>query len=57
MSQIVKRKKIYIEWQKTELTNILKEGVKKWEGNTGLKVSEWSIRSMRTRWGSCNTKE
>lgn len=51
-----KNKKIYLEWQKNELTKILKEYVTKWEGITGLKVEEWSIRKMRTRWGSCNTR-
>jgi len=51
-----KNKKIYLDWQKNELTNILKEYVPKWEGITSLKVSEWSIRKMRTRWGSCNTR-
>ncbi len=51
-----KNKKIYLDWQKNELTKILKEYVHKWEGITGLKVEEWSIRKMRTRWGSCNTR-
>jgi len=51
-----KNKKIYLEWQKNELTKILKEYVPKWEGITSLKVEEWSIRKMRTRWGSCNTR-
>ncbi len=51
-----KNKKIYLDWQKNELTKILKEGVNKWETVTGLKVEEWTIRKMRTRWGSCNTR-
>jgi len=51
-----KNKKIYLEWQKNELIKILKEYVPKWESITGLKVEEWNIRKMRTRWGSCNTR-
>ena len=51
-----KNKKIYLDWQKNELTKILKDGVHKWESITGLKVEEWNIRKMRTRWGSCNTR-
>jgi predicted metal-dependent hydrolase len=39
-----KNKKIYLDWQKNELTKILKEYVHKWEGITGLQVEEWSIR-------------
>ena len=26
----------------------------KWEKITGLKANEWHIKSMKTRWGSCN---
>ena len=51
-----KNKKIYLDWQKNELTKILREYVHKWESITGLKVEEWTIRKMRTRWGSCNTR-
>lgn len=27
----------------------------KWEAIIGVKASEWGIKAMKTRWGSCNT--
>ncbi len=30
--------------------------VPKWSAVTGLVPSGWTVRSMRTRWGSCNTR-
>lgn len=35
----------------------LDEYVKFWEEKTGLKVNKFSVRSMKTAWGSCTCKE
>lgn len=30
--------------------------IKKWEPVMGVKVQEWGVKRMKTRWGSCNPK-
>lgn len=41
---------------RTALKGLLPELAEKWEAVLGVKVWELRIKTMRTRWGSCNTK-
>lgn len=41
-------------WYRQQLQMIIPPLIKKWELVMGLKVAEWRIRKMRTRWGTCN---
>ena len=43
------------EWQRSELKRILFELVPKWEKLLGVKSNLIKVRTMRTKWGSCNT--
>ena len=38
------------------ITGRLQSRLPYWEEKTGLKCSGWSVRYMKSRWGSCNTK-
>jgi len=40
-------------WYDQQLTNIIQQRIKYWEPFIGKTVSHWSLRAMRTRWGSC----
>lgn len=42
-------------WQRSEMKNLLPDLIRKWEPVMGVKVREWGIKKMKTRWGSCNT--
>lgn len=46
--------KILKAYYKKELKKVLPCYIEKWENITGLKVNGFSIRDMKTRWGSCN---
>ena len=44
------------EWYRAELKNIVPALIDKWEKKIGVQMEDWSIRSMKTKWGSCNIK-
>ncbi len=49
-----KREKIMIEWYRSELKDIIPEYIKKWEAIMNVKVEEFGVKRMKTRWGTCN---
>ena len=51
------RGKILESWYRNELKILLPQIIKKWEDKTDLKVKEFGVRKMKTRWGSCNPKQ
>lgn len=42
---------------RAELKKILPETFLKWEAAMGVKTSEWRIRKMKTKWGTCNVRD
>ncbi len=42
------------EWYRAELKAILPEIIERWATKIGVKVEEWHIKQMKTRWGTCN---
>lgn len=51
----VELQKFYDNWRKKELKKILPAYFEKWSRITGLEVKGFTVRNMRSRWGSCNT--
>lgn len=49
--------KFYDNWRKKELKKILPSYFEKWSQKTGLEVKGFTVRNMRSRWGSCNTRQ
>lgn len=41
-------------WQREELRRQIRSHITYWEPIIGRRVSKWSIRRMKTKWGSCN---
>lgn len=52
-----KRHKIMTEWYRTELKKQIPTIIKKWERILNVKVNDWQVRKMKTRWGSCNIEK
>lgn len=42
------------EWYRKELKSIIPDIIEKWEEIMGLRVNEWGVKQMKTRWGTCN---
>lgn len=51
---IESRIEVLQEWQRVELRKRIARLITKWEPVIGVTVPHWSIRKMKTKWGSCN---
>lgn len=51
-----KREAILNEWLRERLKAEIEHYLPLWSDYTGLVPSEWAVRDMTSRWGSCNTK-
>lgn len=49
-----KREKVMKEWYRKELKAVIPEVIDKWEKIMNLKVNDWGVKQMKTRWGTCN---
>lgn len=48
------RKKCLQAWYKKQMQQLIPDLIAKWEPIIGVSVHHWGIKSMKTRWGSCN---
>jgi predicted metal-dependent hydrolase len=49
------RHRIFTEWYRARLKEIVPTLLIKWQDKTGITVGDWRIKRMKTKWGSCNT--
>jgi len=52
-----KREVIMNEWYRAELKKLIPPIIKKYENQTGVKINDWGVRQMKTKWGSCNIED
>ena len=50
------KERVMKDWYREELRIALNELVPKWEKILGVKTNEFFIKTMKTKWGSCNPK-
>ena len=48
------KEKVVLTWYRDELKKLIPELIAKWEPIMGVKVNDWRIKKMKTRWGTCN---
>jgi predicted metal-dependent hydrolase len=49
-----KMKSVLDEWYRSQLKASLPTIIEKWERKLNVKVNEFGIRKMKTKWGTCN---
>jgi hypothetical protein len=52
-----KREKVLFEWYRQKLKELVPFYIEKWEKIIGVEVKEFGIKRMKTRWGTCNTRD
>ncbi|HIK12238.1 MAG TPA: M48 family metallopeptidase [Oscillatoriaceae cyanobacterium M33_DOE_052] len=52
-----KRALVLAQWYRQQLHDIIPQLLNKWQPIIGKTVSDWGIKKMRTKWGSCNINE
>jgi predicted metal-dependent hydrolase len=50
------REKILTKFYRAEMKRRLPGLIAKWEAVIGVQVSDWGVKKMKTRWGSCNVR-
>jgi hypothetical protein len=55
-SPAIKRREVMMDWYRKELHTVVDELITKWQKKIGVEVKFWSIKQMKTRWGTCNHK-
>ncbi len=51
---IKQREKVFNNWYREHLKELVPPLIQKWETKTGIKINDWNIRKMKTKWGTCN---
>lgn len=56
-STVEKREKVLSEFYRQKLKEIIPSYIEKWEKIIGVKVNEFGVKSMKSRWGTCNVRD
>jgi predicted metal-dependent hydrolase len=53
-TDVARRRTLLQDWQRAQLRAAIPPLLTRWEPIVGRSVTRWTIRQMKTRWGSCN---
>ncbi len=48
------REAVLLHWQRERLRELIPPLLDKWQPLLGVRVADWGIKKMKTKWGSCN---
>lgn len=51
------RQTILNEWYRKQLKAAIPSLISKWEKIIGVTVSDWGVKQMKTKWGTCNIEQ
>lgn len=52
-----KREQVLNEWYRRHMKALVPDLIAQWQPVIGVQVADWGIKKMKTRWGSCNTRD
>jgi len=53
-SDTAERERVLTAWYRRQLKQAIPPLIAKWEPIIGIKIAEWGVKQMKTRWGTCN---
>lgn len=51
-----RRERVLLAWYRQQLKELIPSLIQKWEAIADVKVAEWGVKRMKTKWGTCNIK-
>ncbi len=55
-SNAPQREKVVVEWYRRQLKALIPPLLEKWGGILNVKVADWGVKRMKTKWGTCIIK-
>lgn len=52
-----RRREILDHWYRQQLRQVIPGLIAEWAPKVGVAAPKWSIRRMKTKWGSCNREK
>ncbi len=52
---VEQREAVLLAWYRDQLKTLIPALLEKWQPILGVQASQWGVKKMRTKWGSCNT--
>lgn len=53
-SDQAQREKVLLAWYRQQLKALIPPLIAHWEAVIGVKVADWQVKKMKTKWGTCN---
>jgi predicted metal-dependent hydrolase len=55
-STVEQREEVLNQWYRKELKAMIPALLEQWQPILGVRVNEWGVKRMKTRWGTCNPR-
>ena len=55
-STAVEKQALLKQWYRTQMQLLVPDLIEKWQPLMGVNVAAWGSKTMKSRWGSCNTR-
>jgi len=53
-SDAAHRERVFFSWYREQLSAMCERMIERWADELGVEIAQWSIKQMKTKWGSCN---
>ncbi len=50
------RERVILAWYRQQLKALIPPLIELWEAAMGVKVADWGVKQMKTKWGACNVE-